>query len=263
MHIIAAKAVCFKEAAEPAFADYQRQIVANAAALAAVLRGRGLPARQRRHRQPPDARRRLLARAHRQGGRGGARQGRHHGQQERDPVRQNPPMVASGIRVGTPAVTTRGMREPEMDMIGEFIARVLATPDDEAALGMVRAEVEKLCRKFPLYPGATSPSVDARRGACSPTSAARWRAALPDFEPRDGPARDGGRRARRSSSRAASCSPRPAPAPARRSPTSFPPSSAGSACSSRPAPRTSRSRSTSRTCPCCARRSACRSRRPT
>ena len=61
-------------------------------------------------------------------------------------------MVASGIRVGTPAVTTRGMRESEMDTIGELIARALKTPDDDGALGMLRAEVERLCRKFPLYP---------------------------------------------------------------------------------------------------------------
>jgi len=60
-------------------------------------------------------------------------------------------MVASGIRVGTPAVTTRGMREAEMDMIGELFARALQTPEDDRALGMVRTEVESLCRKFPLY----------------------------------------------------------------------------------------------------------------
>ena len=68
------------------------------------------------------------------------------------PFDQNPPMVASGIRIGTPAVTTRGMREAEMDTIGELIARALASPDDDAALGGVRDEVEALCRKFPLYP---------------------------------------------------------------------------------------------------------------
>ncbi len=68
------------------------------------------------------------------------------------PFDQNPPMVASGIRVGTPAVTTRGMRETEMDQIGELIARVLASPEDERTLGMVKSEVERLCRKFPLYP---------------------------------------------------------------------------------------------------------------
>jgi glycine hydroxymethyltransferase len=61
-------------------------------------------------------------------------------------------MVASGIRVGTPAVTTRGMREAEMELIGELIARALKTPDDDRALTMVRADVERLCRKFPLYP---------------------------------------------------------------------------------------------------------------
>jgi glycine hydroxymethyltransferase len=60
-------------------------------------------------------------------------------------------MTASGIRIGTPAVTTRGMGEREMDKIGEFITRALATPNDDAALGMVKAEVEKLCRTFPLY----------------------------------------------------------------------------------------------------------------
>jgi glycine hydroxymethyltransferase len=68
------------------------------------------------------------------------------------PFDKNKPMVASGIRVGTPAVTTRGMRAPEMDRIAAFIARVLRTPDDEAAIAAVRAEVQDLCREFPLYP---------------------------------------------------------------------------------------------------------------
>jgi len=61
-------------------------------------------------------------------------------------------MVASGIRIGTPAITTRGMREAEMDQVGDLIARVLSTPDDDRALGMVKDEVERLCRNFPLYP---------------------------------------------------------------------------------------------------------------
>jgi glycine hydroxymethyltransferase len=68
------------------------------------------------------------------------------------PFDQNPPMVASGIRVGTPAVTSRGMREAEMEVIGELIARALSAPEDDRVLGAVRAEVEALCRKFPLYP---------------------------------------------------------------------------------------------------------------
>jgi glycine hydroxymethyltransferase len=71
------------------------------------------------------------------------------------PFDKNPPMVASGIRIGTPAVTSRGMREPEMDGIAGFIARVLASPEDEGALASVRIEVDALCRKFPLYPETT------------------------------------------------------------------------------------------------------------
>ena len=70
------------------------------------------------------------------------------------PFDKNPPMVASGIRVGTPAITSRGMREPEMDLVGEYIARVLASPDDDGAVARVKVEVEALCRKFPLYPEA-------------------------------------------------------------------------------------------------------------
>ena len=68
------------------------------------------------------------------------------------PFDKNPPMVASGIRIGTPAVTTRGMREAEMDVIGDLITRVLRSAEDDRVLANVRAEVEALCRKFPLYP---------------------------------------------------------------------------------------------------------------
>jgi glycine hydroxymethyltransferase len=68
------------------------------------------------------------------------------------PFDTNSPMVGSGIRIGTPAVTTRGMREAEMDEIAGLIGRVLAKPDDGTSLQAVRADVEALCRKFPLYP---------------------------------------------------------------------------------------------------------------
>jgi glycine hydroxymethyltransferase len=68
------------------------------------------------------------------------------------PFDRNPPMVASGIRIGTPAVTSRGLKERDMDLVGDLIVRTLRSPDDDAALAMVREEVEALCRKFPLYP---------------------------------------------------------------------------------------------------------------
>jgi glycine hydroxymethyltransferase len=70
------------------------------------------------------------------------------------PFDKNPPMVASGIRIGTPAVTSRGMGDAEMDAIADLIARALASPDDEQVLKGVRSEVEGLCRRFPLYPEA-------------------------------------------------------------------------------------------------------------
>jgi len=154
MHIIAAKAVCLKEAAEPAFADYQRQIVANAARLAGVLTASGfrlVSGGTDNHLMLVDVFSKGLTGkvAEAALGKAGITVNKNA-----IPFDQNPPMVASGIRVGTPAVTTRGMRESEMETIGELFTRALKTPDDDRALGMVRAEVELLCRKFPLYPEA-------------------------------------------------------------------------------------------------------------
>jgi glycine hydroxymethyltransferase len=152
MHIIAAKAVCLQEASEPAFAQYQRQIVANAARLASSLASAGfrlVSGGTDNHLILVDVFSRGITGkvAEAALGKAGITVNKNA-----IPFDQNPPMVASGMRVGTPAVTTRGMREPEMDLIGDLIARALKSPDDEAALEMVRAEVEKLCRKFPLYP---------------------------------------------------------------------------------------------------------------
>jgi glycine hydroxymethyltransferase len=152
MHIVAAKAVCFKEAMEPSFAQYQRQIVANAQRLAAAISSHGfrlVSGGTDNHLMLVDVFSKGLTGkvAEAALGKAGITVNKNA-----IPFDQNPPMVASCIRVGTPAVTTRGMREPEMDQIGELIARVLAAPGDERALGMVKGEVERLCRRFPLYP---------------------------------------------------------------------------------------------------------------
>jgi len=152
MHIIAAKAVCFKEAMEPAFAEYQRQTVANAQRLAAAMQDQGfrlVSGGTDNHLILVDVFSKGLTGkvAEAALGKAGITVNKNA-----IPFDQNPPMVASGIRVGTPAVTTRGMREPEMDQVGDFISRALATPEDDRALGMVKSEVERLCRKFPLYP---------------------------------------------------------------------------------------------------------------
>ena len=152
MHIIAAKAICLKEAAEPAFAIYQQQIIANAARLARVLSSSGfrlVSGGTDNHLMLVDVFSKGITgkAAEAALGKAGITVNKNA-----IPFDKNPPMVASGIRVGTPAVTSRGMREAEMDLIGELIARALESPDDDGALGMIRAEVEKLCRKFPLYP---------------------------------------------------------------------------------------------------------------
>ena len=152
MHIIAAKAVCLKEAMEPGFVEYQHQIVANAQRLAAGLSSSGfrlVSGGTDNHLMLVDVFSRGLTGkvAEAALGKAGITVNKNA-----IPFDKNPPMVASGIRIGTPAVTSRGMRETEMDAIAAFIARVLASPDDDAVLGAVRTEVEALCRKFPLYP---------------------------------------------------------------------------------------------------------------
>jgi glycine hydroxymethyltransferase len=156
MHIIAAKAVCFKEAAEPAFAAYQTQIVANAARLANALAGEGF-----RLVSGGTDNHLMLVDVFSKGITGKVAEAALDKagitvNKNTIPFDKNPPMVASGIRIGTPAVTTRGLREAEMDTVAEFIARALKTPDDDRALGMIRVEVERLCRKFPLYPDSQS-----------------------------------------------------------------------------------------------------------
>jgi glycine hydroxymethyltransferase len=151
VHVIAAKAVCLKEAAEPSFATYQRQIVANASRLAGVIAGGGyrlVSGGTDNHLMLVDVFSKGLTGkvAEASLGKAGITVNKNA-----IPFDKNPPLVASGIRIGTPAVTTRGMTEKEMDLVGGLILRALATPDDDRALGMVKTEVETLCRRFPLY----------------------------------------------------------------------------------------------------------------
>ena len=151
MHVIAAKAVCFKEAMEPGFADYQRQIVANAQRLAKGLQTAGfrlVSGGTDNHLMLVDVFSKGLTGkvAEAALGKAGITVNKNA-----IPFDQNPPMVASGIRIGTPAVTSRGMREPEMDLIAGYIAEVLAGPEDDSVARAVREQIEVLCRKFPLY----------------------------------------------------------------------------------------------------------------
>ena len=156
MHIIAAKAVCFKEAATPEFALYQRQVAANAKRLAANLASAGF-----RLVSGGTDNHLMLVDVFSKGVTGKVAEAALDKagitvNKNAIPFDRNPPMVASGIRLGTPAVTTRGMREPEMDAIADYIARVLAAPEDERTMSMIKSEVNQLCRKFPLYPDLMS-----------------------------------------------------------------------------------------------------------
>ena len=156
MHVIAAKAVCFREAATPQFKTYQQQVVTNARRLAANLASAGF-----RLVSGGTDNHLMLLDVFSKGVTGKVAEAALDRagitvNKNAIPFDQNPPMVASGIRIGTPAVTTRGMREAEMDLIAGYITRVLASPEDDAALQAVKSEVNQLCRKFPLYPALMS-----------------------------------------------------------------------------------------------------------
>jgi glycine hydroxymethyltransferase len=156
MHIIAAKAVCLKEAMEPGFAEYQRQIVANAKRLASALSAAGF-----RLVSGGTDNHLMLVDVFSKGLTGKVAEAALNKagitvNKNAIPFDTNPPMVASGIRIGTPAITSRGMREADMDAIAALIARALAAPADDGVLTAVRSEVEALCRRFPLYPETRS-----------------------------------------------------------------------------------------------------------
>src|SRR5258708_6516876 len=151
MHIIAAKAVCFAEALEPDFRTYQEQVVANARALGVALTGGGL-----RLVSGGTDTHLLLIDVFREGIKGKEAQTalEHAGittNRNTIPFDQNTPFNPSGIRIGTPAVTTRGMKEPEMRQIGAWIAHVIRHAADNAVLDETRRKVRELCEAFPLY----------------------------------------------------------------------------------------------------------------
>ncbi|MGO8734371.1 MAG: serine hydroxymethyltransferase [Terriglobia bacterium] len=151
MHVLAAKAVCFREALQPEFREYQKQVVLNARTLAEALAGYGfriVSGGTDTHLALVDVFSKKVT-----------------GKQAEKalenaaitvnknviPFDANPPVVASGIRVGTPAVTTRGLREPQMELIAHWITEVLHNVEDESVQQRVRGEVEALTEKFPLY----------------------------------------------------------------------------------------------------------------
>jgi len=151
MHVIAAKAVCLKEAMEPGFREYQKQVVANAKALAAGVAKRGyriVSGGTDNHLFLVDIYSRGLTGADAQPAFDRAGITINKNAIPFDPL---PPMKASGIRMGTPAVTTRGMREPEMEKIAGWIAEVLDHLGDAATEQRVRKEVAAFAAQFPLY----------------------------------------------------------------------------------------------------------------
>jgi glycine hydroxymethyltransferase len=152
MHVIAAKAVALKEALAPEFKLYQQQIVKNAQALAAALMQRGfklISGGTDNHLMLVDLRQSELT----------GKVGQETLDKARITVNKNTvpfetrsPFVTSGIRIGTPAVTTRGMKEKEMAAIAELISRALNNVGNDAALKSVGDDVRELCKKFPIYP---------------------------------------------------------------------------------------------------------------
>jgi glycine hydroxymethyltransferase len=151
MHVIAAKAAAFGEALQPSFKAYQQQVLANARALAETLVERGLrivSGRTESHVMLVDLRSKGLT-----GKAAEALLGRAHITVNKNAIPNDPekPMVTSGVRLGSPAMTTRGFREEQARQVGHLIADLLDAPDDEARIADVRARVAALTAAFPVY----------------------------------------------------------------------------------------------------------------
>ena len=163
MHVIAAKAVCFGEALKPDFKRYQVRVLANARKLAQALKDRGfrivaggkdchlfsvdLRAKNATGKEAEEALDKAAITVNKNA----------------IPYDPQKPFIASGVRIGTPAVTTRGMGEAEMEMIAQFIDEALLARADDARLKAIKGEVNKLCGRFPIYP-------ELMKGICSPKS---------------------------------------------------------------------------------------------
>ena len=151
MHVIAAKAVAFKEALEPEFKDYQKQVIANAQALANTLIERGLrivSGKTESHVMLVDLRAKKIT-----GKEAEAALGAAHVTVNKNAIPNDPekPFVTSGVRLGSPAMTTRGFKEAEAKEVGRLIADVLDNPHDPANLAKVKEQVNALTKRFPVY----------------------------------------------------------------------------------------------------------------
>jgi glycine hydroxymethyltransferase len=152
VHIIAAKAVCFREAMQPEFREYARQIVANAKVLAQALAADGwrvVSGGTDTHLMLVDvfSQGMLGSEAEKALGEAGITVNKNA-----IPFDTNPPLRPSGIRIGTPAITTRGMREAEMQQIARWITEALHNRQDAGKLAQIRRRVLEMCESFPLYP---------------------------------------------------------------------------------------------------------------
>ena len=151
MHIIAAKSVCFKEATKPEFRDYQKQVLSNAKTLAKVLKERGfrlISGGTDNHLLLIDVLSKGLS------GDKAANLLEEAGiivNKNSIPFDSRPPFSPSGIRLGTPAATTRGMKESEMEIIGEWISGVLLRPEDKNLRKKIKEKVKEICKEFPIY----------------------------------------------------------------------------------------------------------------
>jgi glycine hydroxymethyltransferase len=151
MHVIAAKAIAFHEALQPSFKDYQKQVIANAHTLAETLIARGLrivSGGTQSHVMLVDLRPKRIT-----GKEAEAVLGQAHITVNKNSIPNDPekPLVTSGVRLGSPAMTTRGFKETEAAQVGHLIADVLDAPRDAANISSVRARVEALTARFPVY----------------------------------------------------------------------------------------------------------------